>query len=130
MKKYALLLLSGSILTLAACGSNENNTTQAQIDSTAAARSAAMETDLKAKNDSLINEMAKMRADSAMKTSAPATTTTTTTVPAQTHASVRTSSHSSSTKGTKTTSTKATTPPNSTITKEQKQQQDNKFNER
>ena len=67
MKKHALLLLCGGMIALASCGDNENNSTQAQIDSAATARSAAMEAELKAKNDSLINEMAKMRADSAMK---------------------------------------------------------------
>lgn len=67
MKKYAILLLAGSIIGLSSCGDDSNTTTKDQIDSAANARSAAMEAELTAKNDSLINAMAMMKADSAAK---------------------------------------------------------------
>lgn len=67
MKKYASLLLAGAALTLASCGNNENNATQEQIDSMAAYRADTMAAALKAQNDSLINAMAQMRADSALR---------------------------------------------------------------
>ncbi len=67
MKKLAILLVAGSIVGLASCGNNENTSTNEQIDSTATARTDTMAAALKAQNDSLINAMAKMRADSAMK---------------------------------------------------------------
>ena len=67
MKKLAILMVAGSMIGLASCGNNENTSTKEQIDSTATARTDTMAAALKAQNDSLINAMAKMRADSAMK---------------------------------------------------------------
>lgn len=67
MKKYASLLLAGAALAVASCGNNENNATQEQIDSMAAYRADTMAAAIKAQNDSLINAMAKMRADSALR---------------------------------------------------------------
>ena len=67
MKKYASLLLAGAALAVASCGNNENTTTQEQIDSMAAYRADTMAAALKAQNDSLINAMAQMRADSALR---------------------------------------------------------------
>src|ERR1043165_7935484 len=90
MKKLAILLVAGTMIGLASCGNNENNSTKEQIDSTATARTDTMAAALKAQNDSLINAMAKMRADSAMKADSMAKagagkTTTHTTVKTTTH---------------------------------------------
>ncbi len=85
MKKYALLLVAAAIVGFtSSCGSNENNASNEQIDSMANYRADTMEAALKAQNDSLINAMAQMRADSAMRAENMAkggskTTTTTTT---------------------------------------------------
>jgi hypothetical protein len=66
MKKYAFVLLAGSIIGLSACGSDSNtDTTQAQIDSAANARTAELEAAHQAQTDSILNEMARMKADSA-----------------------------------------------------------------
>jgi hypothetical protein len=67
MKKYAILLLAGTMITFASCGDGENTSTSEQIDSMATYRTDTMEAALKAQNDSLINEMARMRADSALR---------------------------------------------------------------
>lgn len=67
MKKYFSLLLAASVIGLASCGDNESSTTTEQVDSMANYRTDTMEAALKAKNDSLINEMARMKADSAMR---------------------------------------------------------------
>jgi hypothetical protein len=132
MKKYAFLLLAGSIIGLSSCGDDSNTTTQEQIDSIANARSAAMEAELTAKNDSLINAMAMMKADSAaradslaaLKAGRPVTTTKTrtTTKPATT----------------KTTTTKSKQEEkfdsrgnaNTPISEEKKKEQEDKFNRR
>ncbi len=89
MKKYAYILLAGSIIGLSACGSDSNNeNTQAQIDSAANARTAELEAAHQAQTDSILNEMARMKADSvaladslarASNTSSTTTTRTTTT---------------------------------------------------
>src|SRR5580704_10246059 len=64
MKKQ-LLLLAGSALILASCGSNNTNQNQqAQIDSMAKVNAAMQDATHKAKNDSTINAMAKAKADS------------------------------------------------------------------
>jgi hypothetical protein len=133
MKKLAILLLAGAVVGLTSCGSNENNASKEQIDSMATVRTDTMQATLKAQNDSLINAMAKMRADSALradsiskamsmmpKTSTPATsgrkvTKTKTTTSGGTKNNTETQNNSSSTR---------------TITKDQEQQQNNKFNER
>ncbi|MBS1643782.1 MAG: hypothetical protein JST36_01980 [Bacteroidetes bacterium] len=68
MRKYAILFAAGALVSLSACSDNSNNTpTQAQIDSAANAAAAAREAQMKATNDSLINAMAVMKADSAAK---------------------------------------------------------------
>ena len=90
MKKYAILFVAGSIIAFASCGDDNNTATQEQIDSIANARTAAMEAELKAQNDSLINAMAMMKADSAARadsmarTSVSSTTTTRTTTTTKT----------------------------------------------
>ena len=94
MKKYAILLLAGSIIGFSSCGDDSNTTTQEQIDSAANARAAAIEAELTAKNDSLINAMAMMKADSAARADSLA----------------RTSSTSTTTTRTTTTTTKSTKP--------------------
>ncbi len=65
MKKQ-ILLLAGSALILASCGSNNNNQAneQAKIDSITKANAALQDQMNKAKNDSTINAMAKIKADS------------------------------------------------------------------
>ena len=66
MKKQ-FLVLAGSALILASCGSNENtenNNQQAQIDSIAAANAALQDELNKKANDSAINAMATAKADS------------------------------------------------------------------
>jgi hypothetical protein len=67
MKKLAILLVAGAVAGLTSCGSNENNSSKEQIDSMATVRTDTMAAALKAQNDSLINAMAKMRADSALR---------------------------------------------------------------
>jgi hypothetical protein len=67
MKKYVSFMLAAAAIGLASCGNNENNTTQEQIDSMATYRTDTMAAALKAQNDSLIEAMARMRADSAMR---------------------------------------------------------------
>lgn len=67
MKKYALLLIAGSLVGLASCGNDTNTMTQAQIDSTANAKVDSLEAAMRMQNDSLINAMALMKADSAAK---------------------------------------------------------------
>lgn len=66
MKKQ-FLILAGSALILASCGSNENtenNNQQAQIDSIAAANAALQDELNKKANDSAINAIANAKADS------------------------------------------------------------------
>jgi|GEM_PF-4931143 len=67
MKKQ-ILLLAGSALILASCGSNNNANQQAadqaKIDSITKANAALQEAANKQKNDSTINAMAKAKADS------------------------------------------------------------------
>ncbi len=67
MKKYASLLLAAATMAVASCGSNQSANTQAQIDSLAAARADSMAAAMKVQNDSTINAMAKMKADSTMR---------------------------------------------------------------
>ncbi len=79
MKKQTLLLLAaGATLAFASCNNNAPATggmSQEQIDSTVNARVDAIRTELTAQNDSLINALALVKADSiiaAMKSGAPA----------------------------------------------------------
>ncbi|MEO6832905.1 MAG: hypothetical protein ABI378_10465 [Chitinophagaceae bacterium] len=65
MKTYALLLLAVLLVGLASCGNNRNTTTEAQIDSTANAKTDSLQAAMKMRNDSLINAMALAKADSA-----------------------------------------------------------------
>ncbi len=65
MKKTAILFVSGAMLSLAACqpdNSGANN--QEQIDSMVNARVEEIRMQLMMQNDSMINAMAQMRADS------------------------------------------------------------------
>lgn len=116
MKKYAFVLLAGSIIGLSACGSDSNTSTQEQIDSAVNAKTAELEAARNAQTDSILNEMARMKADSvAMADSmAKAANTTSTTV-------------------TKTTTTTKTTKPAKPATPKpttQQQEQKDKFDSR
>lgn len=77
MKKQALLFLAGGIMAMASCTTETaNNTSQEQIDSMVNARVEEIRTEMMRSNDSLINAMAQMKADSmiaAMKGGAPVT---------------------------------------------------------
>jgi hypothetical protein len=139
MKKYAILLLAGSMIALASCGDDSNNTTQEQIDSAANARSSAMEAELRAKNDSLINAMAMMKADSAARADSlamaakgrPATSpvrTTTTTTTRTTRPTVKTTNTPVKTKQDDKFDSRGNT--NVQITEEKKKEQEDKFNRR
>jgi len=110
MKKYAILLLAGSIIGFSSCGDDSDSTTQEQIDSAANARAAAIEAELTAKNDSLINAMAMMKADSAARADSLARTTVSSTTTTRT-----------------TTTTKTTKPATKPVTKQS--DQDRKFQE-
>lgn len=73
MKKQ-FLILAGSALLLASCGNdaNKENEQQKQMDSIANANAAMQEQINKAKNDSTINALAKIKADSIEKANADA----------------------------------------------------------
>ena len=64
MKSFIFLLFIG--LLLASCnGDNGNiNTSEAQVDSIVNAKVDVLRAEMKAKNDSIINAMAKVKADS------------------------------------------------------------------
>jgi hypothetical protein len=83
MKKQLFLLLAGGIVTLSACESNVNNQpTDDQIDSMVNARVEEYKIELMRSNDSTINALATLRADSiiaAMNGGKSVTTKTTTT---------------------------------------------------
>lgn len=80
MKKSALLLLAGGLLTFAACTNEQapaGGFTQEQVDSAVNARVAELQASMQASNDSAINALAQWKADSmiaAAKGQAPATT--------------------------------------------------------
>lgn len=86
MKKQTLLLMAGGLMALASCNNNAGEATgasQAQIDSMVNARVEEIRTQMMASNDSLINAMAAMKADSiiaAMKNTGGTITKTTKTV--------------------------------------------------
>ncbi|MBA3829823.1 MAG: hypothetical protein H0X33_12860 [Taibaiella sp.] len=65
MKKQSLLFVAGMI-ALASCnsGGNQNTTTQAQVDSMANVKAMELQTQMQAKNDSIVNALAKAKADS------------------------------------------------------------------
>ncbi len=85
MKKQALFLMAGALVAFASCNTATNNegASQAQIDSMVNARVEEIRLEMMSQNDSLINAMALVKADSiiaAMKSGgkkAPAKTTTT-----------------------------------------------------
>lgn len=65
MKKQGLLLIAGGLLALASCQNDANNgASDAQIDSMVNARVEELRMEMMMQNDSLINEMALMKADS------------------------------------------------------------------
>jgi hypothetical protein len=65
MKKQALLLMAGGVLAFASCNTATNEgASQAQIDSMVNARVDEIRLEMMAQNDSLINEMALIKADS------------------------------------------------------------------
>lgn len=84
MKKQSLLFLAGAVLALASCQPEgaDGDYTQAQVDSMVNARVADEMLVLQMQNDSIINAMAALKADSiiaAMKGGNAVTTKTTTT---------------------------------------------------
>jgi hypothetical protein len=85
MKKQALFLMAGALVAFASCNTATNDgASEAQIDSTVNARVEEIRLEMMAQNDSLINAMAQMKADSiiaAMKggSKAPVKKSTTTT---------------------------------------------------
>jgi len=66
MKKLTLLLLTGYIITFASCSSSNDsqNAAQAQIDSMVTVKTGQIQASMQAKNDSIINALAKAKADS------------------------------------------------------------------
>lgn len=85
MKKHALLMLAGGLLAFASCNNPaaDSGASQAQIDSMVNARVDAIRAEMTASNDSMINALAQIKADSmmvAMKPGSSVTTTTTRTV--------------------------------------------------
>jgi hypothetical protein len=82
MKKQSILFLAGALLCLASCQSNMSETNnQEQIDSAVNARVEEIRLEMMMQNDSIINSLAQLRADSiiaAMKGGNTVTTKTTT----------------------------------------------------
>lgn len=67
MKKQMLLLMAGGLLAFASCNSNNGNqASQAQIDSMVNVKVMEIQTQMAAKNDSIINALAQAKADSMM----------------------------------------------------------------
>ena len=65
MKKQALFLMAGALVAFASCNNAPTEgASQAQIDSTVNARVEEIRLQLMAENDSLINALAQMKADS------------------------------------------------------------------
>lgn len=81
MKKHSFLVLAGGLLAFAACNNPAADTgaSQAQIDSMVNARVEAIRAEMAASNDSLINALAQIKADSMMVAMKPGTSVTTTT---------------------------------------------------
>jgi len=134
MKKYAILILAGSIIGFASCGDDSNTTTQEQIDSIANARSAAMEAEMKAQNDSLINAMAMMKADSAARADSMArisvSSTTTTRTTTTTKVVKPATPKPTTTKSRQEEKFESRGNPTAPITEEKKKEQEDKFNRR
>jgi len=136
MKKYAILLLAGAIIGFASCGDDSNNTTQEQIDSAANAQAAAIEAELRAKNDSLINAMAMMRADSAARADSmaqvlagrPANTRTTTRTAPTTRTTTKTTTTTPKSKQEDKFDSRGNT--NTPVSDAKKEEQEDKFNRR
>ena len=91
MKKQSILFLAGGLLALASCNNNAANPgmSQAQVDSMVNVKVQELTVKMQASNDSMINMMAKVKADSmiaAMKgataSAAPAAHSTKHTAPA------------------------------------------------
>jgi hypothetical protein len=107
MRKHSFLFIAGALLALASCQTETNDTAndQATIDSTVNARVEEMRLQMMAQNDSMINALAQLRADSiiaAMKGGNTVTTSSNTT---------RTTTVRNNGGGTKTTTTKVTPTP-------------------
>ncbi len=101
MKKQALFLLAGGLLTFAACTNDQapaGGYTQEQVDSAVEARLAEMQAQMQASNDSTINVLAQWKADSMIAAAKGGNTSKTTTT------------KSTPTKSTTTTTTTTTTP--------------------
>jgi len=66
MKKQSILFLAGGLLALASCNNNAENAnmSQAQIDSMVNVKVAEMTVQMQASNDSMINALAQVKADS------------------------------------------------------------------
>lgn len=84
MKKQALLMIAGGMLAFASCTTETTNTTasDAQIDSMVNARVEEIRMDMMRQNDSMINALAQIKADSmiaVMKSGGSVTTKSTTT---------------------------------------------------
>jgi hypothetical protein len=83
MKKQFLFLMTGGLLALASCNNaTEGGMSEAQVDSMVNARVEEIRAEMMAQNDSLINALAQVKADSiiaAMKGGKSVTTKTTTT---------------------------------------------------
>lgn len=96
MKKQALLLLAGGLLTFAACTNEQapaGGYTQEQLDSAVNARVSELQAGMQASNDSAINALAQWKADSmiaAAKGGTTSKTTTTKTSPGKTTTSTTT----------------------------------------
>jgi hypothetical protein len=84
MKKQAVLLMAAGLMSFASCTTetHESDMSQAQIDSAVNARVEEIRMEMMLQNDSLINALAQIKADSiiaAMKGGSSVTTKTTTT---------------------------------------------------
>jgi hypothetical protein len=64
MKKHALLLIAGSVMLMTACNNSTEQKPAENVDSLANVKAEQMKAEMAAKNDSVINAMAKAKADS------------------------------------------------------------------
>ena len=64
MKKHALLLIAGSVMLMTACNNSTEQKPAENVDSLANVKAEQMKVEMAAKNDSVINAMAKAKADS------------------------------------------------------------------
>lgn len=102
MKKQSILFLAGGLLALASCNNNAGNggMTQAQVDSIVNIKVQEMTVQMQASNDSMINSVAQMKADSMIAAMKGATSS-----------SSHTTKHSSTTSAPATTATPPPPPP-------------------